>query len=151
MLEKLKAQLKHSEGLRLQAYLDTKGILTIGYGHNLMAKPIPNIAKVGDSISQYQAELIFEEDVKEAIANVDKTKELAWVKDMPDPARQAVIYDMAFNMGTKTLLTFKNTLAMVKAQRYQDAAQNMLKSKWAGQVGNRAVRLSRQMETGIWQ
>ena len=46
------------------------------------------------------------------------------------------------------LLGFKNTLATIRAGDYQRAASMMLDSKWAGQVGQRAERLSRMMATG---
>jgi len=55
---------------------------------------------------------------------------------------------MAFNLGTKGLMKFKNTLALIQAGKFDDAAHAMLASKWASQVGIRATRLARQMQTG---
>ena len=37
---------------------------------------------------------------------------------------------------------------MVRAGDYELAAENMLKSKWAGQVHGRALELALQMRTG---
>ena len=65
-----------------------------------------------------------------------------------DDVRQRVLLDMAFNLGVVGLLSFKRTLGVIEAGRYELAAAMMLDSKWAGQVGQRAERLSRMMATG---
>ncbi len=72
-----------------------------------------------------------------------------------DEVRQRVIANMCFNMGIgnastgKGLLGFKNTLAAMQRGSYSMAAAGMLNSKWATQVGARATRLARAMETGV--
>jgi len=53
------ALVKAHEGLRLEAYQDTSGIWTIGYGHTKGVKP-------GDSISAERAEQLLEADLMEA-------------------------------------------------------------------------------------
>jgi lysozyme len=62
--------------------------------------------------------------------------------------RQNVLADMCFNLGIGGLLSFKNTLAMVEHGKYEEAAAAMLQSKWATQVGQRAIELSEMMRTG---
>jgi len=57
---------------------------------------------------------------------------------------------MGYNLGVPGLLKFKITLANIRDREYQIAAQAMLSSRWAGQVGQRAQRLSRSMSSGIW-
>ena len=57
----------------------------------------------------------------------------------------------AFQLGVSGLLGFKNTLAMIEAGKYQDAANSMLQSKWATQTPARAKRLSNQILAGVWQ
>lgn len=146
-MDRLMDQLRQSEGLRLKAYKDTVGVLTVGYGHNCESSPVGGVSKVGDTISMETAEQLFLEDVMVAVDAVQR--EFSWVKTL-NPARQAVLYDMSFNMGIGTLKTFKNTLKYVQQGDYEQAASNMLKSKWASQVGKRAVRLSDQMRTGEW-
>jgi lysozyme len=46
------------------------------------------------------------------------------------------------------LLGFKNTLKFIETGEYKKAADNMLLSKWAKQVGQRANRLAKMMEQG---
>ncbi|MGU3777520.1 hypothetical protein [Burkholderia metallica] len=64
-----------------------------------------------------------------------------------DPVRQRVVINMAFNMQGG-LLTFTNTLAAMKRGDYAAAADGMLASKWAAQVGARATRLATMMRSG---
>ena len=146
--DKLTAQIKESEGYRLTAYRCTAGALTIGYGHNCDASPVAGVYDVGDFIMPAQAEKLLESDLATSVWAVRQN--FPWVTGL-EPARQAVLYDMAFNMGIRGLSTFVNTLRMVREGDYAGAARNMLLSKWARQVGKRAVRLSRQMTTGEWQ
>jgi len=48
------------------------------------------------------------------------------------------------------LKKFKNTLKYIEAGEFEKAAKNMLLSRWAGQVGNRATELSMQMKSGLF-
>jgi len=135
--------LKHDEEEVLEVYLDSLGIRTGGVGHNLEAHGID--WPVGTPISQQQSDLWLLEDSAKASAEVDK--HLPWAKNL-DTARHDVLVNMAFNMGINGLLQFHRTLAMVEAGNYDGAAEAMLESKWAAQVGARARRLSEQMRTG---
>ena len=59
-------------------------------------------------------------------------------------------------MHTRALIaTARCALALAQraydAGRYDEAADAMLKSKWATQTPNRAGRLAQQMRTGEWQ
>ena len=64
--------------------------------------------------------------------------------------RQRVIIDMAFNMGVPRLNKFVKMWKAIDEQDFAEAKVQMLDSRWANQVGNRAVRLSNAMETGEW-
>jgi lysozyme len=130
-----KARLKLHEGLRLKPYKDTVGKLTIGYGRNLTDR----------GLTEVEAEFLLDNDIKGH--SEELVKALPWLVDL-DPARQAVLVDMAFNLGVPGLLKFKNTLRAVREGRFEDAAKGMLASKWARQVKGRAVRLAQVMKTG---
>jgi len=144
----LVSDLKRDEGLRLKAYPDPLSggpPWTIGYGHTG-----PEVHK-GLVWTQEQAETALLADIEEH--NSKLAAALPWVERL-DPARRRVLQNMAFNLGvgtpggTKGLLGFKNTLAMIERGEYARAADAMLKSLWASQVGQRAVRLSKTMRTG---
>jgi len=123
------------EGKRSKPYKDTVGKLTIGVGRNL-----DDVGLFDDEI-----ELLLINDLKRFERSLDKS--LPWWRDL-DEVRQRVILDMCFNMGLNGLLGFKNTLAKIKAHDWAGARRGMLQSKWAKQVGARAIRLADMMLTG---
>lgn len=57
---------------------------------------------------------------------------------------------MAYQLGVDGLANFKNALANMAARRWNDAADEMLNSRWAKQTPNRAIRHAEQMRTNIW-
>ena len=151
--KKLIAQLKRDEGSVKNAfglhvpYRCTAGKLTLGYGHNLDANPIGGLGE-HSTISETDATRILEDDARRVKDQV--TRAFPWAASLDAP-RFAVLVNMAFNMGIRGLYTFTNTLSAVQSGEYEDAARRMIASKWATQVGNRARRLAKQMETGQWQ
>ncbi|SFC04534.1 glycoside hydrolase family protein [Pseudoalteromonas denitrificans] len=136
-MEKLKQQLTNHEGVELMPYLCTSGELTIGVGRNLARR----------GITAQEADFMLENDIAlftELVTNSIDTSQC-------NEPRLAVLINMAFNLGITGLLKFKNTLHAVEFGQYDLAAAEMLNSKWASQVGDRATQLSLQMETGLWQ
>jgi lysozyme len=135
----LAAQLAIDEGVRLKPYQDTVGKLTIGVGRNL--------DDVG--ISKPEAMMLLGADIDNACADLDRA--LPWWRNMSDRRMQALA-NMCFNMGIgdskRGLLSFRNTLTKMQAGDYAGAAQGMLESQWARQVGERAQRLAQMMREG---
>lgn len=131
----LKKELKRDEGMRLMPYRDTVGKLTIGVGRNL--------DDVG--ISESEADFLLMSDVGRAEGGLDGR--IPWWRTL-DETRQRVLVNMAYNMGIDGLMGFKNTLKAVQDGRWDAAAEGMLDSKWAQQVGARASRLADMMRTG---
>ena len=142
------AQLKRHEGLRLEAYKDTEGHLTIGYGHNLDVWPVEGVGKEGDVISRTKAEELLVESVVFFAAQLDE--KIPWWRELDEP-RQGVILNMGFNLGVSGLLGFKRALGAMKIGDYARAGTEMLDSRWAGQVRGRAAELARQMVLGDWE
>ncbi|MDR1398269.1 MAG: glycoside hydrolase family protein [Desulfarculales bacterium] len=159
MFEQLIEQLKRHEGFRAKIYLDTVGKRTIGYGRNIDDVPLSasELRLLGGispkeiiekGVSKAQAETLLILEIQRLHAELKKN--LSWFPEL-DEARQAVLINMAFNLGIKGLLGFTNTLRNIELGSYAQAARNMLASKWAGQVKGRAAELAKQMETGQWQ
>lgn len=138
MYDRLKQQLVRDEGERLKPYKDTVGKMTVGIGRNL--------DDVG--ISHNEAMVLLDNDVTRSASALFQA--FPWAEHLDD-ARQGVLLNMAFNIGLDGLRNFKQTLALVEGQKWDDAAKAMLQSKWATQVGKRADRLAEQMRTGVWQ
>ena len=59
--------------------------------------------------------------------------------------RRAVLLSMAYQMGVDGLMKFKNMWAAINRQDWDDAADQMLDSKWARQTPERAGRHARIM------
>lgn len=137
----LRTQLIAEEGRSATAYLDTLRIPTIGVGHT---GPEVHLGLVW---SDDLIDRTLDADIAHKMAEV--VAALPWLGRLNEP-RQAVLLQMAFQMGTKGLLGFPNTLAAVHDGRWQDAADGMLASKWAQQTPNRVRRLAQQMLTGEW-
>jgi lysozyme len=130
----LVARLNRTEGRRSKPYLDTVGKITIGVGHNLTAKGLP------DSL----IDALLNIDLADANSGAEKLS----VYDKLDAIRQTVLVDMVFNMGFEDVQKFVNTLSAINRRDYESAATNMLNSVWAKEVGSRAVELAEIMRTG---
>jgi len=136
-------ELRRDEGVCYVEYRDTVGIKTTGVGHNLKANPLPK--EWTYPLSNLQVNTLLAQDLIEVFTGLDKN--IPWWRDL-SYKRQRVIANMAFNLGVSGLLTFKNTLASIKSGDYIRAANGMMSSKWALQVGDRAKRLSIMMVQG---
>ena len=134
-------QIKRHEGLVLHAYEDSLGYLTIGYGRLI------DRAKHG-GISEAEAEYLLQNDVSIVLSALHRNIPFF---DSLCVARQAVLVNMAFQMGIQGVQKFKKTLSLVEMGDYDGAADGMLKSLWAKQTPNRAAEMAEQMRTGKWQ
>lgn len=130
----IKDQLLKHEGLRLKPYHCTANKLTIGIGRNL--------DDVG--ISEDEALILLEND----IIKVEKQAEsFPWFIQLNEE-RKSVILNMIFNLGFEGFTKFKETIRYLELGQYEQAAIEMLESKWADQVPTRAKELSRIMFSG---
>lgn len=129
---RLAQELLRDEGLRLKPYRCTAGKLTIGVGRNLDDR----------GITEAEALVLLDNDIKSFWGQLVAT--LPWVMQAPE-AVQEVLVNMCFNLGLAGLLKFPQTLEYLKSRIYVDAASEMLRSKWAAQVGARAERLAQRL------
>lgn len=142
MISDIIRQLKADEGSRATAYQDTMGYLTIGVGRLIDSR------KPGAGLRPGEIEILLRNDVEDRITALGNA--LPWFYEL-DEARQGVLVNMAFQMGTAGLLSFKTALGLVEVGKYADAADQMLRSRWAQQTPARAKRLAEQMRSGKWQ
>jgi lysozyme len=141
----LEAELRRDEGVRYWPYKDTAKPPrdTVGVGRNLQAKPLP--ADWAYPLTPAQVTQLLEQDIADTLANLDRN--LPWWRSL-DEVRQRCVANMAYNLGIGKLLGFKNALGAMQRGSYAIAAAAMLNSAWAAQVGARAQRLAKAMETG---
>ena len=145
------------EGIVLNVYQDHLGINTVGIGRNLddrgitdgellfMNKTIDDVYDNG--LTEEEAYYLCMNDI--AIVEKELLDSKPIVNQLND-VRQMVLVDMAFNMGVPRLKLFKNMWLAIEKVNYPLACAEMLDSKWANQVGKRAVRLSEAMKNGEW-
>lgn len=127
--------LVHHEGLRLKPYRDSANKWTIGIGRNLS----------DSGISEEEAFYLLGHDVQRVSRELDQN--LPWWRELSE-VRQKVMVSMAFNLGIAGLLGFREMLSAAEDGDYSSAAQHMLGSRWAAQVGRRALELAYLMENG---
>ena len=121
--------LMRDEGFRERVYRCSAGKQTIGYGWNIDDQPISRLSasmSLADQIDSVTEEL---------------TDALPWWETLPDNAKLGLA-NMAFNLGLTRLLKFKKMLAALKAHDFGTATLEALESKWARQVGSRALRIA---------
>ena len=129
------AQLKIDEGVRLMPYKDQFGNLTIGCGRNLTA----------DGISESEMEMMLASDVNHAavaaatLFNFDAT-----ISD----ERKAALVNLSFNLGEEELSKFTQFVGFVNARDWNGAADDLIQTKYATEVGPRAQRICDKLRNG---
>lgn len=131
-----KAMFIEDEGYRHFPYLDTKGNLTIGIGHNLDAEGLSNPI----------IDRIFVEDLARTIKGCYRAFPDIATYSLP---RQLALVNMAFQMGLQGLLGFRKTIALIREGRWEDAAIEAAESKWAKvDSPKRAARVIKMLRDG---
>ena len=137
----LTEQLRRDEGTVPHAYQDSLGYWTIGVGRLIDARR-------GGGLSPDEIDYLLDNDIRAKTYEVMQA--LPWAAKLSEP-RQAVLVNMAFQLGTKGLLAFHRALGSIEDGQYGEAAVEMLDSAWAKQTPARAMRLAVQMESDEWQ
>ena len=130
--------LKKHEGIEYTVYKDTMGIETIGVGRNL----------VDVGISEEEVDYLLANDIVRTKGLMDSY--MPWHRDL-DEVRQEALINFVFNVGIGTAMKFKKGMASLEEGDYTLAAEHMLDSAWAEQVGKRAIEITQMIETGDYQ
>ena len=140
----LKAELMRDEGKRYTPYTDSVGVLTVGVGHNL-----------NEALPEEVIDLLLDRDIdraEEALDHIEPRWRLLMVKE---PARARALLNMAFNLGEARLRAFvrmweviRRAIDTAEPVFWQEAKKHALDSTWAKQVGLRATRIGKILETG---
>ena len=119
-----KARIKKHEGFRAEPYKDSLGFWTTGWGHRI------------NGLEDYPYNLVelFEQDFAEA----NKCAVKIFPYQISDPVYIALV-DMAFNLGCAGLRRFRLMIAAIDSKDWKEAARQALDSRWAAQVGQRAI------------
>ena len=144
-LHRLETRVMRDEGYRGNAYLDSAGIPTIGYGSTRLPGFGP--VKLGDNITPDDAKTLLRGDLWGAILDAENL--FPRFHEM-NSVRQEVLANMAYNLGRSRLARFTRMRAAADDLDYQQMAEEMVDSNWYRQVKTRAQRLVVAMRTGDW-
>lgn len=137
--------LEEFEGLRLDAYYDSAGVITIGYGHTNNApsgKQYP--VSPGQVITQATAELMLKADVASFEDAVTKSLTRTVTQNQFD-----ALVSFTYNLGIGTFQS-SGVLALTNSGDYQGAAEDFLKYVHANGVVNPGLVTRRQREHDLY-
>lgn len=147
-----------NEGLSLEVYTCPAGFKTFGYGTNLEvltsdAYKMPSVDEAVSVDFAYKCkqigidkaiEQINDNKQKEALANIFLDYEIInckkalntqkWFTDDLSCFQQAIIIDLAYNIGVAGVLKFQNMIAAIKQRNYGIACEEMLDSNYHHQM-----------------
>ena len=136
--ELVMGQLRRDEGVIRHAYQDSEGYWTIGCGR-LIDK------RLGGGLRDDEIDYLLTNDVAEA---EKVAKRLFTSFDRISDARKAALINLSFNLGMNRLAGFVRFKEALEAQAWEQAAAELMDSKWATQVGDRAKRIAKAIKEG---
>lgn len=126
------------EGYRQYAYRCTEGVLTIGVGRV--------IETGGPGLTLEESMGLLENDIERV--EKDLAEAYPWFTDLSEN-RQIAMISMAFQLGMGGLAQFKNGLASLRTESWQEAHDHFMDSKWAReQTPNRAKEVCQLILAG---
>ena len=147
-LMKIQDEIAEDEGIKYELYLCSEGHLTGGIGHLITESDAEYYDKpIGTKIPIDQVDDWFAKDIKVSVKDCEDI--FNNFKGLPEEI-QHVLINMSFQLGRPTLSKFKNMIAAVHEEDYQEMANQMEDSRWFRQTPNRAQRLiDRVLTQGI--
>lgn len=134
-ITRLRQQLIEHEGVEYKPYRCTSDKLTIGVGRNIEDR----------GISHETAMQMLDEDIDICINELQQT--VSYWDELPEIVQEALV-NLCFNMGIKRLMAFKKTFGYLREQQYDKAADELLDSRYANQVGKRAEDVADMIREG---
>ncbi len=131
----MKAELTRDEGSRRFPYYDSGNRMTVGVGRDISDNGLRP-----DEIS-----LMLDNDIRGAAADLDHN--IPWWRTL-DPVRQRAMLNLCFNLGWSKFAQFPRFFSAMHQARWDDAAIELIGSRWHTQVGDRATRIEEMVRTG---
>jgi len=138
----LREELERDEGRVDAIYLDHLGYPTFGIGHLITDDDPEHGSPVDTPVSDLRVVEAFEDDVQNVLTDCEKLY-VQW-EHLPEEV-QLIIANMMFNMGYPRLSKFKGMKRGVDNRNWNQAADEMVDSRWYNQVTKRADRLVTRM------
>ena len=141
-IEQLRKELELDEGVKYEIYNDHLGYATFGIGHLVRDSDPEHGQEIGTPVTEDRVISAFDEDVQVVLSDCERLYNDFNV--LPEEC-QLIIANMMFNMGRPRLSKFKGMKRGVDAKDWNQAADEMVDSRWYKQVTNRADRLVERM------
>ena len=138
----LREEIAADEGCKYEVYLDHLGLPTCGIGHLITENDEEYDKPVGTVVEEERVRRLFSLDIA---VTIDECKVLYPDFDNFDEELQHILCNMMFNMGRPRLSRFKLMQAAIDNKDFNEAAEQMINSRWHDQVPNRAKRLVKRM------
>lgn len=143
-MEELFKLIELDEGFRARPYDDAtgkpvkapQGYITLGIGFNIEQTDLPR------EVAIYWLNFIIQRDFLPALRKIFPKY------DSFTQSRKNALCSMIYQLGETRFRKFKNTIALVNAGNWADAAKEASSSVWAAQVPNRAKRLTLLIQNG---
>ena len=150
-LTPLHKQLERHEGLKLEPYPCSAKRWTIGIGRNYEDNPFTTneITQIlNEGFTEALAYQMLDSDIRKVQEQLFRHYDYTQL----DPVRAAVLINMGYQMGVRSLMRFHKMFQALEAKDFDKAADEMLNSRWARkQTSTRAAELAEQMRSGEWQ
>ena len=146
-LDKLQEELAEDEGCKYEIYNAHLGYATFGIGHLVTDSDLEYGQEIGTKVSKERVDECFKTDIEITIEDCNIL--YSNFNDIPEEA-QLILANMMFNLGRPRLSKFLKLKAAVDDEDWMEASVQMMDSKWAKQVPNRAKRLCERMEKLSW-
>ena len=142
---------KQFEGFVPNIYMDTEKKRTVGYGFNIddpvISKQLPpDVVSGKRPLRQSEANSLFGKLYINARKDASKLVGDKFFNTLPEDVKY-ILTDMSYNLGQPKLSGFKEMLKAVAGNQWGTAANEMVNSKWYGQVGNRSKTLENMMRS----
>ena len=100
------------------------------------------------ALSDDEIDYLLENDIKRVTEELQDT--YFWFGGLNEARRDAMV-DICFNLGLTKLRGFTNALTAMSREQFDVAADEFMDSKWAKQVGMRAIRVTEMIRDGEYQ
>ena len=124
---RLREELANDEGCKYEVYLDHLGYPTFGIGHLITDDDPECGTSVGTEVSSDRVQEAFDSDIESVLSDCERL--YVQFEHLPEEA-QLIIANMMFNMGYSRLSKFKGMKRGVDARNWEEAADEMVDSRW---------------------
>jgi len=137
-MSKIIEMLRKHESVETHAYECSANKITVGVGRNIDKDG-------GIGLSNDEIDYLLANDIKRV--NGELLRSFDWFNSL-DQVRKDAMIDLCFNIGLPRMKGFKKALSAMDGVDYDTAATEFLDSRWAKQVGSRAVTITNMIRSG---